>query len=158
MFVEFKLVFEFEMLLELLDVEMVRRGDTAALLVDEIGDIVESISWRSSWESPKLLLNGLTCCPLPMDEADEFLFNKDELVDELLIESKVSTLSLRFRVSAGKALLLFVFIAVLYSLVVDEEELLELDELEGSIWSEADRLETRELASLPPFRLLCWVL
>lgn len=48
MFVEFKLVFEFEMLLELLDVEMVKWGDTAALFVDEIGDIVESINCRSS--------------------------------------------------------------------------------------------------------------
>lgn len=142
MFVEFKLVLEFEMLLELLDVEIVKWGDTAALFVDEIGDIVESINCRSSCESPKLWSNGLIWLPLPRDEADEFLFSNDEFVDELLIESMVSTLSLRFKDSAGKALLL--------SLVVDE--------LEGSIWSEADRLETREFASLPPFRWLCWVL
>lgn len=61
---------------------------------------------------------------MPRDEADEFLFSNDEFVDELLIESMVSTLSLRFNDSAGRALLL--------SLLVDDEELW-FDELEGSI-------------------------
>ncbi len=56
MLIECRFVLELEMLLELLDVEMVRRGDTAALFVDERGDMVESMSWRSSCESPKLLL------------------------------------------------------------------------------------------------------
>ena len=91
---------------------------------------------------------------------DEFLFISDELVEELLMESIVSTLSLRcssFAKALGFAVTLLL---LLYSLVVDEDEdELELDDEElSSVWSEADRRATKELASLAPFKLPCWVL